>query len=470
MRELSKTSGRVPQRNERQQPSNIPRMVYADSAGRIYDHSSWQIVGNSGRVHCRIPIEAFIPLPEGSTLFTMPGRRPVGFDTVSEKFCAGSGQAVSAFIAPGYTRTYLPGAIRDAESTAPVLPLFAYTAIGFIDNQFWVPAVRIDRDERCEPWMYQDDTGLAVKVRRRLSEQPHNRLLQQLARCALEYHCFAAKNTFYRRWELPLPTSPVCNARCLGCISLQPAESCPSSQERIPFVPTPDEIVELAADHLQNAPEPIVSFGQGCEGEPLLQADVLAQAIRKMRQITARGTINLNTNGFCPKRIQQLCQAGLDSVRFTLPSANPNIYQQYIRPIGFSIDSVVAAMAAARSAGLWISLNLLVFPGITDTGREVDALVHLYNQVQFNMIQMRNLNIDPDVYLDHIGTQPGSGIGIPQFIEHLRSRLPMIRFGYFNPLKESFTDQSIRIKAPPRRRQDKIQVRSGSRGSDGRGF
>jgi hypothetical protein len=55
------------------------------------------------------------------------------------------------------------------------------------------------------------------------------------------YHCFAAKNIFVGRWEAPLPTSPTCNARCVGCLSLQEGE-CPASQDRIQFVPTPEEI------------------------------------------------------------------------------------------------------------------------------------------------------------------------------------------------------------------------------------
>ena len=62
--------------------------------------------------------------------------------------------------------------------------------------------------------------------------------------------------------------------------------------------------MELAVDHLEHAPEAIVSFGQGCEGEPLTEYSLIADCIRDMRAATSKGTINLNTNGSWPERIR----------------------------------------------------------------------------------------------------------------------------------------------------------------------
>jgi len=73
-----------------------------------------------------------------------------------------------------------------------------------------------------------------------LEEDPPNGFLNSFQGVPSSNHCFAAKNVFFRRWECPLPTSPTCNAGCLGCISLQPSECCPASQERIDFVPSVD--------------------------------------------------------------------------------------------------------------------------------------------------------------------------------------------------------------------------------------
>ena len=119
-----------------------------------------------------------------------------------------------------------------------------------------------------------------------------------------------------------LPTSPVCNAACIGCISLQPSGCCPATQDRIQFVPRADEIAEIAVPHLKNAIKPIVSFGQGCEGEPLLSSRNNRKIDRTISEsATDKGTINLNTNASIPGNVDRLIKAGLDSIRVSMNSA-----------------------------------------------------------------------------------------------------------------------------------------------------
>lgn len=150
---------------------------------------------------------------------------------------------------------------------------------------------------------------------------PYNRLARHLENCALIYNCPNAKNFFLSRFEAPLPTSPCCNAACAGCISDQPKKQCPASQPRIAFVPSPFEVAEVALHHLRAVKDPIVSFGQGCEGEPLLAGDLLELSIRLIRAKTQKGIINLNTNASRPKVLERLCWAGLNSIRVSLNSA-----------------------------------------------------------------------------------------------------------------------------------------------------
>src|SRR6266513_4281008 len=100
---------------------------------------------------------------------------------------------------------------------------------------------------------------------------PRNRIIAQHAHCALDYSCPTASNLFFGRWEMAIAVSPGCNARCIGCISKQEEEYLISPQDRLTFIPSVDEIVEIAVPHLESAENAIVSFGQGCEGEPLLQ-------------------------------------------------------------------------------------------------------------------------------------------------------------------------------------------------------
>jgi pyruvate-formate lyase-activating enzyme len=423
---------------------NYPNLIFSDSKGKILDHPNLKLAGRSGD-HFLLPhATELVPLPKGSQLFTLPGRVPIGWDEEKGSFLSlektrrGGKEidctAVAAFLPPGFIRTLLPA--TQLKAKAPTLPLWAYSSVGWKDGRFWATGLLIDTNPHWSPIYFEDDRLLKRKVNIHLKKSPQNRLLRQLARCALEYHCFAAKNVFFRRWECPLPTSPSCNADCLGCISLQSSECCSASQERISFIPTADEILEVALPHLEEAEDAIVSFGQGCEGEPLMQWRLLERSIRRLREKTNRGTINLNTNGSFPKLVGKLCDAGLDSIRVTLNSPHPKYYKRYHRPKGYTFRKVVDSLILVKEREIYTSINLLVLPGFTDREPEVEGLIGLIRRTKLDLIQMRNLNIDPDLYLDAMGK--GGGIGISKMIDVLKKEFPYLQFGYFNRTKESF--------------------------------
>lgn len=421
-----------------------PSLIFSDSEGKIFDHPRLKLAGRSGDRSIRPDPSELVPLPGGSQLFILPGRMPVGWDdekkafALSEKVRIGKREiectAIAAFLPPGYVRTLLPATQMRAK--APTLPLWAYSSVGWKDGKFWATGILVDPDPHWDPKYFGDDRLLKRKVGTSLRANSRNRLLRQLGRCALEYHCFAAKNVFFRRWECPLPTSPSCNAACIGCISLQPSECCPASMERIGFVPTLEEVAGVAVPHLKKAGDAIVSFGQGCEGEPLMQWRLLEKSIWMFREETARGTINLNTNGSFPDRVEKLCEAGLDSIRVTLNSPNPKYYNRYHKPKGYTFQDILKSLTIAKEKGIYTSINLLVFPGVTDREREIEGLVRLISKTNLDLIQMRNLNIDPDLYLQAM--ERGEGIGIPKMIEILKKEFPRLQFGYFNRTKEKF--------------------------------
>ena len=416
------------------------KLVYADEFGQIYDHPYLEMAGSSGGTWQQVEESFLIPLPPGSELFLLPDRVPVGYDRNNQRFTeVGESplelgqpvQAVAAFMAPAHTQILT--AAYHSKDNAPVLPLFSYTAVGWKEGQFVVAGVRVDPLKRQDIDQF-DLESLNRKASRALARQRHNRLIQHLGTCALTYGCPAAKNYFLARWEAPLPTSPQCNAACLGCISLQEDTGVCASQDRITFVPSPDEIAEVAVGHLQKATEPVVSFGQGCEGEPLLQGKTLATAIRLIRQQTGSGTINLNTNGSLPRTIAQLRNCGLDSIRVSLNSAREDYYNQYYKPRGYNFADVKRSMQAMKTRGGFVSINLLTLPGVTDEEEEVEAIVRLLDDTDIDLIQMRNLNIDPEFYLRSIG-YPATGrkLGIVQMMDRIRELHPQVKIGYFNP-------------------------------------
>jgi len=414
--------------------SSSPYILYSDGKGTIFEDTSLYSTGRSGWDALPIPEDEWIELPEGGSLYELPGRRGIGIDVKSgEMRLCEKGWAVAAFIPPAHTGLYL--AAYETAPDAPTLPLFCYTAAGWNDNKFYVPAVRIEQDIRQDCAGYNDQT-IEHGVESILKAYPHNRLINHLANnCCLTYHCPAARNYFMGRWECPIPSSPACNANCIGCISFQPEEeTIVSTQDRLTFKPTAEEIVEFTVPHLEAAPFPIVSFGQGCEGEPLLMWETIRASIIEMRKHTKRGSININTNGSKPDAVRALCEAGLDSIRVSTNSARKHIYEPYYRPNNYRFEDIVESLKVVRGFGGWASINYFVFPGMTDSVEEYEALRKLIIDTDLTMIQWRNFNIDPDWYMGRIGVhETGEILGVKQLMELLHDEFPKLKFGYFNP-------------------------------------
>lgn len=411
-----------------------PYILYSDGKGNIFEDRTLYTAGRSGWDALPVPADDWIELPDGGSLYELPGRRGIGIDvkTGEMRLCE-KGWAVAAFIPPAHTGLYL--AAYETSAGAPTLPLFCYTAAGWMNDKFYVPALRIEQDIRQECSGYDQDI-IQAGVNNFLNAYPHNRLVKHLAEnCCLTYNCPAARNYFMGRWECPVPSSPACNANCIGCISFQPQEeSIVSTQDRLNFKPTAEEIVEFTVPHLETAPFPIVSFGQGCEGEPLLMWETIRESILAIRKHTRRGSININTNGSRPSAVKALCEAGLNSIRVSTNSARKSIYEAYYRPNNYQFEDIVESLKVVRSFGGWASINYFVFPGMTDSVAEYEALRELIRSTDLTMIQWRNFNIDPDWYLGKIGvTDTGEMLGVKQLMELIHEEFPRVKFGYFNP-------------------------------------
>ena len=412
-----------------------PYLLVADTNGNIYDHPDLYMLCRRGSEWALPRPDELMPLPEESELFLLPARNAVGLDPETGETVVMEELAVAAFAAPAHTLTAHPAYVSAPD--APVLPLFAYGAVGFANGRMYVTAKKVDQDPR------QQFAGISQKTIRqnalRLAEQyPDNRLMQHLMHnCVLRYTCPAARNLCLGRYEAPLPVSHACNARCVGCISQQEQGSkiCATPQNRLQFTPKASEIVEVMLHHGRKETEsPIFSFGQGCEGEPLTEAALLIEAVSRFRAQGGVGTVNLNSNASRPDAVAELAKAGLTSLRVSLNSARPEVYTPYYRPQGYSFDDVRASIVAARRLGVFISLNLLYFPGLSDTEEEINALIELITSTGVSFVQLRNLNIDPEMYPGLFeGIHFGPGTGFLNFRKRLQRACPWLQFGYFNP-------------------------------------
>ena len=401
--------------------------LYADENGEIFFAAGMGGVARLGDEIVPLTEDMLIPLPDSADLMFLPERSAVGLDKKGNLTVL-PGRAVSAILPAGYTRLLLPAFKK--QKGAKMLPLFGYTAVVLRKGTFYAAALYTDKNDKWDPMKY-NTRALKRHVRDLKKRFPDNRLVAHLANCSLEWHCCTAQNLFYHRWEAGIPVSPVCNANCLGCISLQPAECCPSPQSRITFRPTAAEVTELAVYHLSEAPDAIVSFGQGCEGEPSLAADVIAESIRSVRTQTDKGQININTNAGFTEGIKKIVDAGLDTMRVSIISAREESYCAYYRA-GYPLDAVKASIRYALEHGVYVSLNLLYFPGFNDREEELAAWKEFFRELPVQMIQMRNLNLDPDVFLETMPPAAGKPLGTKDFIRELHASFPSMVIGSFS--------------------------------------
>jgi pyruvate-formate lyase-activating enzyme len=388
-------------------------LAYSDARGRVYFDATKTPLADGGIVRDVARAE-LIPLPPGAVVSMLPGRSPslAGGRTVPRR------TALGVLLPAGYTRTLLPAFARKPD--APQLPLFGYTFAAVVDDELAVAAMQTDEGEDWQPRRFAAGELEGI-VAQRIAVDPRNRTLAQLSICAREYGCFTAQNVFLERGEAAIPVAPKCNAACVGCISELDADSAiPSPQTRLAFEPDVADLVRIGVHHLERVDDGIVSFGQGCEGEPLLRSTAIAEAIERIRAERSNGTINCNTNGSLPKSLQRLIDAGLQAVRVSLNSFRPAVYAAYYRPTGYTLEDVLESVALATGAGLRVSLNLLTHPGVTDERAEIEAMEAFLRAHPVALVQTRTLNIDPDVYFARVG-RPADPLGMREALRRIRA-------------------------------------------------
>ena len=420
--------------------------VVTTQSGNVIDLEGYAAVQMHGDTFSIMAKKESQQLPFGTELMLLPDRVPVAYNVDTgelEEISHNPYQPeekvfpVAAFNSPGYVLT---GTCAYTETpAATLLHLFSYGAVGWSDGYFYSAAMLVDpepRQDLRQMLIHQVKAGVDA-IRKRY---PKNRLIVHLEKCALTYGCPAAKNFFSGRYEAPLPTSTTCNARCMGCISLQETSTISCCQERISFVPTPAEIGEIALFHIDRVADSVVSFGQGCEGEPLTAADSIVPAIQKIRTTTPNGTININTNAGLTQKLDDLWNAGLDSMRVSINSFQPAAYAAYFRPKGYAFEDVLQSIGNALARQKYVAINYLNCPGFTDSAQEQEVLFRFLETYPIQLIQWRNLNFDPLRYYNVMNglVLVSEPMGMPVLLNRIRERFPDVRFGYFNPPKERF--------------------------------
>jgi len=374
-----------------------------------------------------VPFSDAVKLPTGASV-THIEREAETLDRSARARRVGPGRlAVAAILPPGFLRTQLP-AYADAPDKPDLTPR-GYSAVAADDaGDLVVAALLIDRDPTHDVDAYPR-AEIAAKVNDALRSRPADRLVRQLARCAREYSCRAAANAFYRRWECALPVAAPANEHPPAAVAPR-LDGEAEPREPAAFHATAEEIATLAIEHIA-AGGTLLSFGRACEGEPLLVARLLEDAIRLIRAATRSGTIHLETNGSAPAALRRLATTGLDAVTIRLVSARADTYETMHRPEGYRFTDVRASVRVAAEQRLATSLLIPVLPGVFDRTEEIAALVALADELpEGSAVLMRDLAADPLRALAAVKSRD-TNVGVARALERLREELPHLRVGSF---------------------------------------
>jgi hypothetical protein len=351
-----------------------PWAVYADDKGNIYDVEDLQMLCRRGRSLELPRPDELIPLPEGSDFFLLPRRRAIGLDPATGKVEALEGHAVAAFACPGYTLSALTA--YEKEPGAPVLPLFAYGALGFYEGRFYVCAKKVDEDKR-QVFAGIPDQRIRNGARRLLSAFPGQPPDQAPGRLRPDVVLPGGKES--GAWPVRGPSADGHGVqRLLRRLHLPAA-----CRFGLPFHAKPHRFQANGsrdrADHARprrhrEAADLLLRPGMR------RRAPHRGRASPGMRSPSSgvkrgKGTVNVNTNASLPSAIPGLADAGLDSIRVSLNSARPELYSKYYRPRGYAFDDVLETIRLAKAHSLFVSLNYLFFPGVNDTEEELEALL-----------------------------------------------------------------------------------------------
>ena len=400
------------------------RAVHADRAGRVLvtDHPALAFDGAD-----YAPLAAAIPLPEGTPVVTID-REALAAERSGRPRRLGSGRlAAAALLAPGHLRTHLPAYV-DSTDRADLAPLPYAAVAADEDGALVAAAIALDADAaHDEPGSARSE--LSARVSDALRADPGDRLLRQLARCAREYGCRRAANAFYGRWECALPVGAPANERPPAAVALR-RDGEAEPREPAAFRPSAEEIADLATAHLR-AGGTMLGFGRACEGEPLLVARVVADAIGRIRAATRAGTISLETNGSMPQALHRVAAAGLDAITVRLVSALPRTYDTLHGPQQYRVEDVRATLRLAVELRLAVSVLVLVLPGLFDREDELAALIAFCADLpEGGTLLLRDLHADP---LRAHALVPGgeAPLGVAAALERLRERLRHVRIGAF---------------------------------------
>lgn len=390
--------------------------VHSDRSGRVFVSADYGATALDGPQP--VALDRAIPLPAGAQLVPLADRSAIGLDRRGLPRSLGPARwALAAILRPGSVRTHLPSA-EAATDTAPLEPL-PYSAVAAdARGELVVAAIEIGGSVAAP----KDDMTAAIT--RRLAADPSNKLVRQLARCARDYHCAAARNAFLGTGECALPLGAPANDEAAPVVALRRREE-RAPLEPVAFKVSATDAAAVAIAHFA-AGGTSVSFGHACEGEPLEIVREVADVTARIRAATTAGQILIRTSGSSAIALGRAAEAGADRAVVRIASADGPTYERVHRPTGFRWTDVRAALREAATRRLALTLELLALPGLTDRETEVAALVALLGELPPGS-ELRLVDLAADPYALLARVPGGATIGMARLLDRLRADAAHVR-------------------------------------------
>ncbi len=391
--------------------------VHTDRSGRVFVSADYAAAVSDGAAVVQMP--AALALPAGAELVPLPDREAIAFDRRGQRRGLGTARwAIGALLPQGTLRTWLPAYTRP-RSTGP-LPPRPYAAVGADESgSLVVAAIRVG--ERAPPAQV-DEGRLATRVNDALRAHPSNVALRHLVRCAREKGCRSARESF-SGGERIVPVGSDRNDAPPEGVAIDPE---PCRRDGRVFPATARDLAELALAHLGDGAAE-VTFGGACDGEPLLAARVVSDAVARVRGERPTARVVLRSNASVGAALARVCAAGVGALRVRLVSARPETYEWFHGPIGYRWTDVLTSLRIAGDAGTDVTIEALVLPGLFDRVTENDALIELLGSLPaVSVLRLADLGVDPER-----GAGPRRAGGPPQgvaaAVARIAAELPKLR-------------------------------------------
>ncbi len=375
---------------------DIPRLLFADDKGTIYDHPTLKMTVRSENLKT-IPYELEMePVPDNVKPEYLENASPLAYN--QEK--AGievfkSGHAI--FIQPpeGYLRLYLPA--YQKRNNDILLPK-PYTPVGWMNESFVSPITVVDKLPSSE----SVNTG----------KKFHGFLKSYKKENAFKDFLLLNSDLYHTKNEEIV---------------------FPLSEETSNF--SENDLTTILEHYSKIASYPILNICHNNFKEQT-NPDNFLNIIERIKSKNDNMTIIYSSNLQDMVILKKIVESGCDCINAELMTTNSET--GWIVDESVSIENVYKSLQAIYRKNIYKSLTLHTLPGLTDRQTETESLIDFLSTFNIDLLLLRNMEIDPDIIFMNNNLKNEDIKGLKNMLKLVKKKVKNIKIGYFNRHKDHF--------------------------------